>query len=128
MTFQKTTTYEQSLKLKEAGAQTSIGFGDRFYEYDHRHPYRWDVECDGRVNPSHCVRAFTRQELEDWLMGRGEVVLWSLNGSSMVYLDPVISCGAIEESRASFNHDTNDPFPAIFDAVVFSLQEQNEKH
>lgn len=125
MTFQQHTTYEQSLKLKELGMEQSI-MGKCYIvsEAPCRNLSLFDHSGSMTLG---CARAFTRQELEDYLMERHELIVMSWkDGDSTAYLDPQVSNGCIEDSLAFAHGETR--FDAVLKATMWMLeQERNQK-
>lgn len=111
MTFQQTTTYEQALELERRGFYRVAGLRAR---------------SEDRV-----IQYVTRQQLEDFLMER-YVVDWYQSifegqHAWYVHLFPrdVREYPVTGDSELYLGHAVgDDPFPAIFDAVVWSLEQE----
>lgn len=137
MKFISHTDYQQSLKLKELGMEQLLSGLD--FDSGYNRDALWFepqeesqtvhalVNYDTIKTPpvAGVVRALTRQEIEDYLMARHDLRVWSNRAVD----------GQKEYSGVDFwKHDfgclkgfpskTTDPFPALYDALVWSLEQE----
>lgn len=152
MKFQKHTTLEQSLRLKELGMPQLRTYklspkkketrvvddmpeGTNYYEKWARGwefcTVRYCDDCSGPItsDPDWIVRAFTRQELEDFLMERYVVrlITTEAGGELMPVADGILTLIS-KSNRARVWWDAFggilDPFSVLFRAVVWTLEQQ----
>lgn len=137
MTFQQHTTYEQSVRLKELGMDQRLDAdGLYFDEQPPRQVWR-GIEFD---DDEQRVRAFSRQELEDFLMERYDLSIQHTPGAcrcsygfgpSRADLELYTKDDGVRDgSDPRFRYPVwpqkseRDPFPAIFAAVIWTLEQE----